>query len=131
MISGGIISSGTAQNKTGERVFQRRFFPLCLTFKQASASHTAAAIYPSVTPISTELAPFISKAAVRDTYYAETLSLDTPRQTRSRTGNAMTTLFLNAREQPPCRINAQLLQVNRSFGLLGGRVRYPDTSASL
>lgn len=135
VISAGIISPGTARNKAGERVFQRRFSflfsPLCLTFKPASASHAAAAIYPSVTPISAKLAPFISKAAVRDTYYAETLSLDTPSRNRSRTGNATTTLFLNAREQPPCRINAQLLQVNRSVGLLGGRVRYPEISASL
>lgn len=95
VISGGIISPGTARNKTGEGVFQRRFPRL--TFKPASAFHTAAAIYPSVTPISAELAPFISKAAARDTYYAESLSLDTHTRTRSRTKNAMTTLFLNAR----------------------------------
>lgn len=47
------------------------------TFKLTSTFHTAETIYPSVTPISAKLAPFISKAAVRDTYYTETLSLDT------------------------------------------------------
>lgn len=47
------------------------------TFKLTSAFHTATTIYPSVTPISVKLAPFISKAAVRDTYYTETFSLDT------------------------------------------------------
>lgn len=66
------------------------------TFKLTSAFHTAATIYPSVTPISAELAPFISKAAVRDSYYTETLSLDTHTQTHSRSGNTMTTLFLSA-----------------------------------
>lgn len=34
-------------------------------------------------------------------------------------------------EKPPRRINAQYLQVNRRFGLLGGRLRYPETPASL
>ncbi len=66
------------------------------TFKLTPAFHTAATIYPSVTPISAKLAPFISKAAVRDTYYTETLSLDTHTHTHSRIGNPMTTLFLNA-----------------------------------
>lgn len=107
VISGGITSPGMAQNKTGERVFQRRFPHL--SFKPAPAFHTAAAIYPSVTPISAELAPFISKAAVRDTYNAESLSLDTHTRTHSRTRNTMTTLFLYAREKPPCRINARFL----------------------
>lgn len=107
VISGGIASPGTVRNKTGETVFQRRFPRL--TFKPAPAFHTAAAIYPSVTPISAELAPFISKAAVRDTYNTETLSLDTHTQTHSRSRNAMTTLFLYAREKPPCRINARFL----------------------
>lgn len=46
-------------------------------FKPTSAFHSAATIYLSVTPISAKLAPFISKAAVRDTYYTETLSPDT------------------------------------------------------
>lgn len=66
------------------------------TFKLTSAFHTAATIYPSVTPISAKLAPFISKAAVRDTYYTETLSADTHTHAHSRIGNPMTTLFLNA-----------------------------------
>lgn len=73
VINRGITSPKTARNKTGERVFQRRFPHL--TFKPAPAFHTAAAIYPSVTPISAELAPFISKAAVRDTYNAKPFPL--------------------------------------------------------
>lgn len=66
------------------------------TFNLTSSFHTATTIYPSVTPISAKLAPFISKAAVRDTYYTETLSLDTHTRTHSRISKAMTTLFLNA-----------------------------------
>lgn len=125
VISGGITSPGTVWNKTGERHFPR------LTFNPAPAFHTAAAIYPSVTPISAKLAAFISKTAVRDTYNAEILSLDTHTRPHSRTRNAMTTLFLHAREKPPCRINARFLSVNRGFGPLGGRVRNPEASASL
>lgn len=90
VISGGITSPGTARKKIGETVFQRRFPRL--TFKPTRAFHTVAAIYPSVTPISAELAPFISKAALRDTYNAEILSLDTHTQTHSRTRNYFTSL---------------------------------------
>lgn len=84
------------------------------TLRLTSAFHTAATIYPSVTPISAKLAPFISKAAVRDTYYTETLS---PRHayTHPLKDREPCDYFISRRCENPCQINAQFFQVNHSF----------------
>lgn len=95
----------TDQNKTGEGVLKGILLisssshlqrNAAHTFKPTLVFHTVATIYPSVTPISAKLSPFISKAAVRDTYYRETLSLHTHPHSHSIIRSSMTTLILIA-----------------------------------
>lgn len=88
------------------------------TLEPTPAFHTVATIYPSVTPISAKLPPFISKAAVRDTYYAETLSPHHAREPLNQARVPMTILFLIACENPR-QINARFYRVNHSFALRG------------
>lgn len=137
VISGGIISPGTARNKTGERVsvfffFSQRSFSSSHLQKAAPAFNAAAAIYPSVTAISAELAPvYFQSSRKRRSLRPNTPPNPSPFPLDTRTrratqvsgggGTPSPVYFSGAVKKPPCRINAQFLQVNRALGLLGGR----------